>query len=410
MRRLLLALLFLIPMGSAFAQSDTPDNFVDVVVVSGSMDERTVDFVTRAITETDADLVVLQLNVDVVLGGDVDALRALIADPPVPVAVWVGPAPATARGAAVSLVEAAAVRGAAPGSTIGRASPAIAGGPRSTVVRPDIGNELILISDPIAGLVDIVEPSIGQFVIGLHGRSVLIDGGEVTLDTARAEVVDGVERLVPSARVRFVSEGLIDRVLHVAVRPEAAFFFLLAGLTLAVFEFYAAGPGLAAAVAVVLLFLAGHGLAVMPTWWPGVIACLGGILLYVIDLQRNDLGWRSILGTALLGFGGLRLVDGAPQLVPSWWVVLVVVTGIALFFGLALTSMVRARFSTQTIGRQHLIGRQGVAVGAISPDGEVDLAGTRWRARSTRRSGIAAGDAVTVVRIDGVVVEVDPTP
>ena len=62
---------------------------------------------------------------------------------------------------------------------------------------------------------------------------------------------------------------------------------------------------------------------------------------------------------------GLRLVDGAPQLVPSWWVVLIVVVGIALFFGLALTTMVRARFSTQTIGRDHLIGRRGVAVGPL---------------------------------------------
>ena len=276
-------------------------------------------------------------------------------------------------------------------------------------VPAELLDEVVVISGPIPGVIDLVEPSIGQFIVGLHGLSVLVDGSEVTLDTARSEVVDGVERLVPSARVRFVSEGLIDRVLHAAVRPEAAFFFLLAGLTLAVFEFYAAGPGLAAAVAVVCLLLAGHGLSVMPTWWPGVLACLGGILLYVVDLQRNDLGWRSILGTALLGFGGLRLVDGAPQLVPSWWVVLIVVTGIALFFGLALTTMVRARFSTQTIGRDHLIGRRGVAVGPITPDGEVDLGGTRWRARSARRSGIAAGDAVVVVRIDGVVVEVDPT-
>ena len=392
------------------AQADPSDAFVDVVVVSGPMDERTVNFVTRAITDTDASLVVLQLNVGVVLGGDLDDLRALITDPPVPVAVWVGPTPATARGAAVRLVMAATLRGAAPGSTIGWASPALAGGAVSAEPVPaELLDEVVVISGPIPGVIDLVEPSIGQFIVGLHGLSVLVDGSEVTLDTARSEVVDGVERLVPSARVRFVSEGLIDRVLHAAVRPEAAFFFLLAGLTLAVFEFYAAGPGLAAAVAVVCLLLAGHGLSVMPTWWPGVLACLGGILLYVVDLQRNDLGWRSILGTALLGFGGLRLVDGAPQLVPSWWVVLIVVTGIALFFGLALTTMVRARFSTQTIGRDHLIGRRGVAVGPITPDGEVDLGGTRWRARSTRRSGIAAGDAVVVVRIDGVVVEVDPT-
>jgi membrane-bound ClpP family serine protease len=146
----------------------------------------------------------------------------------------------------------------------------------------------------------------------------------------------------------------------------------------------------------------------MPVWWPALAAVLLGVVLYVVDLQRNDLGWRSVLGSALLFLGGFRLVDGAPQLVPVWWAVVLIVVGTALFFGFALTTVVRARFSTATIGRSHLIGRTGVAVGAISPDGEVEVDGVRWRARSTRRSGITAGNPVVVVRIDGVVLEVDP--
>ena len=410
-RRLLFALLCLLPAGSALAQSGGEGFSVDVVVVGGPMDERTVRFVRAAITGTDADLVILQMDVAVVLGGDVDGLRDLIADPPIPVAVWVGPAPATARGAAVHLLAAAALRGAAPGATIGRASPPIAGGaPSSDGVPAGVLDDLVVVAGPIPGVVEVIEPSIGQFIVGLHGRRVVVGGTEMILDTARTEVVDEVERVFPAAEVRFVSEGLIDRVLHVAVRPEAAFFFLLAGLTFAVFEFYAAGPGIAAGVAVVCLLLAGYGLSVMPTWWPGVAACLVGVVLYAVDFQRNDLGWRSIAGTALLLFGGLRLVDGAPQLVAVWWVVVIVVMGTALFFGLALSTAVRARFSTQTIGRDHLIGRRGVALGPISPDGEVELAGTRWRARSTRRSGIGPGDEVVVVRIDGVVLEVDPVP
>jgi membrane-bound serine protease (ClpP class) len=405
----LVALLVAVPLGVAAAQTTTRS--VDVVVVGGPMDHRTVAFVTAAITDTDADLVVLQLDIEAVVGGDIGALRDLIADPPVPVALWVGPQPATLQGAAVQLFAAAAIRGAAPGVTIGRASPPLAGG-EPLADRGDLPaavvDDLVVVAAPDGVLVDVVAPSIGQFVVGLNGREVVVGGVTVVLDTARTEVVDGVERLVPSAPVRFVSEGLIDRVLHVAIRPEAAFFFLLAGLVFAVFEFYAAGPGLAAAVGAVSLLLAGYGLAVMPTWWPALAAVLAGVVLYVIDLQRNDLAWRSILGTALLLFAGFRLVDGAPQLVPVWWTVVLIVIGTALFFGFALTTVVRARFSTDTIGRTHLIGRRGVAVGAISPDGEVEVDGVRWKARSTRRSGIDSGDAVVVARIDGVVLEVEP--
>jgi membrane-bound serine protease (ClpP class) len=403
------ALLVAVPFGVAAAQTTTRS--VDVVVVGGPMDHRTVAFVTAAITDTDADLVVLQLDIEAVVGGDIAALRDLIADPPVPVALWVGPQPATLQGAAVQLFAAAAIRGAAPGVTIGRASPPLAGG-EPLADRGDLPaavvDDLVVVAAPDGVLVNVVAPSIGQFVVGLNGREVVVGGVTVVLDTARTEVVDGVERLVPSVPVRFVSEGLIDRVLHVAIRPEAAFFFLLAGLAFAVFEFYAAGPGLAAAVGAVSLLLAGYGLAVMPTWWPALAAVLAGVVLYVIDLQRNDLAWRSILGTALLLFAGFRLVDGAPQLVPVWWAVVLIVIGTALFFGFALTTVVRARFSTDTIGRTHLIGRRGVAVGAISPDGEVEVDGVRWRARSTRQSGIGSGDAVVVARIDGVVLEVEP--
>jgi membrane-bound serine protease (ClpP class) len=393
------------------ATAQTTTRSVDVVVVGGPMDHRTVEFVTHAITDTDADLVVLQLDIEAVVGGDIAGLRDLIADPPVAVALWIGPQPATLQGAAVEVFAAAAIRGAAPGVTIGRASPPLAGGePLAELGDLPAGviDGLLVVAEPDGILIDVVAPSIGQFVVGLHGREVVVGGVSVVLDTARVEVVDGVERLVPSAPVRFVSEGLVDRVLHAAVRPEAAFFFLLAGLAFAVFEFYAAGPGLAAVVGAVSLLLSGYGLAVMPTWWPAVGAVLIGVVLYVIDLQRNDLGWRSLLGTALLLFAGLRLVDGAPQLVAVWWAVVLIVVGTALFFGFALTTVVRARFSTDTIGRTHLIGRRGVAVGAISPDGEVEVDGVRWRARSTRRSGIGSGDAVVVVRIDGVVLEVDP--
>ena len=404
-----MALLVAVPLGVAAAQTTTRS--VDVVVVGGPMDHRTVAFVTAAITDTDADLVVLQLDIEAVVGGDIGALRDLIADPPVPVALWVGPQPATLQGAAVQLFAAAAIRGAAPGVTIGRASPPLAGGEPLAdrgALPAAVVDDLVVVAAPDGVLVDVVAPSIGQFLVGLNGREVVVGGVTVVLDTARTEVVDGVERLVPSVPVRFVSEGLIDRVLHVAIRPEAAFFFLLAGLAFAVFEFYAAGPGLAAAVGAVSLLLAGYGLAVMPTWWPALAAVLAGVVLYVIDLQRNDLAWRSILGTALLLFAGFRLVDGAPQLVPVWWAVVLIVIGTALFFGFALTTVVRARFSTDTIGRTHLIGRRGVAVGAISPDGEVEVDGVRWRARSTRRSGIGSGDAVVVARIDGVVLEVEP--
>jgi len=127
----------------------------------------------------------------------------------------------------------------------------------------------------------------------------------------------------------------------------------------------------------------------------------------VVEFQRNDLGWKTLLGALLIGAGGLRFVDAAPQMVPSWWIVLIVVLGTTMFFAFAMTTVVRSRFSTQTIGREHLVGRTGTALGEIAPEGFVVVDGAEWRARSTRASGIRAGDAVVVAAVEGITLAVD---
>lgn len=399
------------PLGTAAAG----DGGVDVVVLNGPMDGRLLGFAIDEINDSTASLVVLQVDVSAVLIDDATDLLALLADPPVPVAVWVGPAPAVAHGMAALFPAVAEIGGAAPGAHVGWASPLVAGGSddaeRIGGILPDFPAGAVAgdieVTDSVPGLIDIVQPSIGQFIVALDGMTVRLGDDAVTLATATHELVDGVDTVTPSGSVRFIEPGLIDRLLRLGVRPETAFFFLAAGLALAAFEFYSAGPGLAAAVAAACLVVAGYGLAVLPIWWPAFAAVLGGFVLYVVEFQRNDLGWKSIVGTGLIGFGGLRFVAAEPQMVPVWWIVFLVVLGVALFFVFAMTTVVRARFSTQTIGREHLIGRTGVAMGAIAPDGVVVVDGAEWQARSTRISGIEAGDVVVVAGVDGVTLQVD---
>ncbi len=96
---------------------------------------------------------------------------------------------------------------------------------------------------------------------------------------------DGNEVLVPTARVRFTEVGIWGRTLRLGIRPEAAFFFLVAGLSLAAFEFYAAGTGVMAVVAIASLFIAGYGMSELPLRWWAVAATLVGLLLYISDFQ-----------------------------------------------------------------------------------------------------------------------------
>ena len=62
-----------------------------------------------------------------------------------------------------------------------------------------------------------------------------------------------------------------------------------------------------------------------------------------------------------------------------------------LFMLGAMTAMVRARFSTPTVGREGMIGEMGVAEVDVDPDGVVLIRGARWRARTNRATPIAGG-------------------
>jgi membrane-bound serine protease (ClpP class) len=277
------------------------------------------------------------------------------------------------------------------------------------LVAAGLQSEAVTVEGAVPGFVELVVPTVGQLIVGLHGFEV-VKGGEVfTIETARTvENADGDEVTVLDRQVRFLKPGLWDRFLRLAARPESAFFFLAIGLCAAVFEFYAAGVGITAAVSVLALFLAGYGMATLPMRWAAVVAIVVGFALDTWDFQRVRWGWRSVIGTLFLLAGGLAFTDARPQFGPSWWVVVLVVAGIVAFYAVALTTIVRSRFATDTIGRGHLVGSMGMAETDFDPEGVVVVDGARWRARSHREAGIRAGDDIEILTVKGVVLEIGP--
>ena len=66
----------------------------------------------------------------------------------------------------------------------------------------------------------------------------------------------------------------------------------------------------------------------------------------------------------------------------------------------------RRRLTRPAVGVEDLVGRRAVAVTALVPDGQVRVQGEIWSARS--RSPVGRGDAVVVLAVDGLVLEVEP--
>lgn len=376
---------------------------IDVVDVSGPLDASALAFMIDSIESASAngqDLLVLQVNSRAVLDRELyEALANLVADPPLPVAVWLGPQPASAFGGMADLVAEAPITAGAPGTQIGKASPTIAGEPGQASATDDA----VLFETTDLPL----QPSIRQYLQDLNGTSMPTASGPVVVETLRPFESDGVEG-VTLKTVTFRKPPLTTRFFRLAATPEAAFFFLVVGLSLVTFEFYALGPGVAAAVAALSLWLAGWGIANLPVRpWALILAVVGWVLLTTAH-QRGGILAMTLVGAGVLQVAGLFYVDGSGQIDPRWWLVLLSVLAGLFFFLLAMPTVQRSRLSTQTIGRESLVGRTGAAVSSFDPDGTVEVGGARWRATAHREAGLVEGSLVVVSGVDGLYLEVEP--
>ncbi|RZV45873.1 MAG: hypothetical protein EX267_04515, partial [Acidimicrobiia bacterium] len=393
--------------------------FIDVIKVSGPLDDRIIDFTIDTINDvaSTSELIIIQLDSPAAVSDKLLDLTNLVANPPAPLAVWVGPETAVAYGGAVQLLGGSPIRLAAPGAEVGAISPIAFGEPTNSSEFPvqadpglsnqqsvpaDLFDERVVVERPIDGLVDEVHPALTNIIQALDGTDVTL-GDEVRTLEITALDDDDVRRPITA---RFHEPGFVDRTLRLSLSPAVAYLFLLVGLSVAAFEFYAAGVGVAAAVSVLTLFLSGYGISELPVnWWALGLGVLG-LGLYLFDFQRIQLRFASILGTVAMFVGARYFVHEPPQLSTTWWSAALIVLGIALFFLFAMTTVVRARFSTPTIGREHLVGKTGVAETAVTPEGVVVVDGARWKANSRRASGIEAGDQVVIAAVEGIILEV----
>ena len=99
-----------------------------------------------------------------------------------------------------------------------------------------------------AGVIDGVRPTVGEVIVTLDGKTVATAGGEVELETAKVIGEGRDRRRQPNQEVLFRGATLGGQIQHGLIGPSTAYFFLVVGLALIVFEFFAASIGFAAFV------------------------------------------------------------------------------------------------------------------------------------------------------------------
>ena len=403
-----------------------------VLQVEGAIDAPNAELMLDAIERANDErltMVLLQLDSKGAVGTSVEALVRAIERSRVPIVVWVGPSGAKARSGAALLLQAGHVAVVSPGSEVGAADPVRLDEPdRSSVtaVRAELARLAeargrdpqgaaklavrVLSAEDAArvGATNAVRPTVGETIVALDGKQVTTSAGPVRLSTAKVIGEGRDRRRQPNQEVVFDSLGIGGQARHALLGPTTAYFLLVAGLALIVFEFFAASVGVAAAVGAVAVVGAAYGFAGLPVHLWALALLVFAAFGFSIDAQAGGLGvWTGIATVSLVG-GSFFLYGGSSELHPPWWIVVPVCFGAWVFYVFAIPPFIRARFSTPTLGREGMIGELGTADVAVDPDGVVTVRGARWRARTNRATPVEQGATVRVVAVEGIVLEVEP--
>ena len=136
-----------------------------------------------------------------------------------------------------------------------------------------------------------------------------------------------------------------------------------------------------------------------------------GYLLLMTELlvARSGILASAAIGTLLVGAALLLVAPpAAAPLAPLLLVGVILLTvAFALFLGHGLAT---TRGRLPLTGREAMLGRMGVSLGAIDPVGQVQISGEIWRAELAPGFGtIGKGEAVQVIDVNGLTVTVAPT-
>lgn len=426
------ALAFALLASPARAQTMSPapaaEGSVVVVKLDGSIDGTQAGYLLDTLDEAEAQgsTVVIQLDSAGTLDRDAIALAERVHAAAVPVIVWVGPAPAQAKGAALLLLYAGSLGAVAPGVGVGPLEPldlvearneglptgseleALVTGWATERGRPV---PLAFPSEPVPAqaaldgdVAQVAAVSVTDLLAEIDGLTVGTAAGEVTLRTAIAR-----EEGEPRVDVRFTSPGPWDRVLHAAASPAAIYVLLVLGLAALAFELTQPGFGFAGFAGVGMLALGTYGLTVVPFSWLGLGLLVGGVALMAADVLVRRLGVLTFVGLAAFATGSYLTFEGVSELIRvSPWLIGGATAASLLYYGFGLTVAVQSR-ERITSTQKGLVGLVGETRGALDPEGPVFVKGTLWRGRS-QAGEIPAGTRVRVRGVDGLILRVEAEP
>jgi len=207
----------------------------------------------------------------------------------------------------------------------------------------------------------------------------VIDGKTVKLEDNLTKTLH-----TQNARVIMIEMNWRHKILNKISNPTIAYILLMLGIYGIFFELSNPGAILPGVIGGIFLILAFFALQTLPVRTAGILLILFSIVLFVLEVKVTSFGILTIGGIVAMFLGSIMLFDQVPgfPVRVDWKVALTVAIATAAFFVFAVSMAVKARLSQPSTGREGLVGKIGVALTPIKPEGDVRVHGEIWHAIS----------------------------
>jgi membrane-bound serine protease (ClpP class) len=414
----LFLLIFSFPVNS-FAAA----NAVYIIKISGSINPAIADFVEKGILKASADgasCLIIEIDTP---GGLAESMRKIVMAifaSKVPVISYVAPSGARAASAGVMITIAADIAAMAPGTNIGAAHPVGLGGRDiGGTMAEKVTNDMVAQAKSIAkkrnrnvqwiekavresvsvpetealktNVIDIVAKDIDDLIRQINGRKIE-NKGVLILDHPQKKLIE---------------ESLRTKILKTISDPNIAYILMMVGLVGLYFELSHPGavlPGVVGGISIVLAFFA---FQTIPVNYAGILLIILALVFFILEMKIASYGLLSIAGITSLLLGSLMLFEDSDSGVGLSWEVLVPTMVVVSGFFVFISGLVfKSHLSKPKTGTNGLVGEIGVVKETILKEGRVLVHGEVWKAIS--KDPIEKGFKVRVVKIEGLVLEVEP--
>lgn len=383
-----------------------------------------------AVSGADAVLIILDTP-----GGDLGItieIVQLFRASEIPIIMYIGPRGAQAASAGSILTAASHASGMAPETVIGAASPINLDGSdiNETAYRKEVedmkatmrglterrGPEAVALAESMiedaravsasealeAGFIDAIAATPEALLVALDGRSILINGQELVLQTAVASQTP-------------IPLSFIENLLLALTNPVLVSILMAIGVQAIIIEISNPGGWVAGFLGVLFLGIGLYGLGQLPVNWLGLGLILVAFVLLVLEATATNHGALAVTGTVTLVAGLLVLFNsGTPEFVRLSIPAAISIGALtAGFFVFILTFALRAQRKQPVTGAKGMIGQIGTARSIFSLDGDlyrgsIMLKGEIWQAMASQP--VQFGDEVSVAEIQGLKLLVEPRP